>query len=191
MDAAEQILFTLLKKYRIKNRREFFNCELKIIINNLKKVESILIESDKLKSEIETTTAENKMIETPSININITNIQPNITNIQPNITNIQPNNRNQCPKCLKSFARPSILRSHLKLQNECSMKLTKLVCQVCQKEFSRKFYLDKHLEKHKNNSINQSQNQPIKTLFPIKLKLKTDQQPLQNDNDLGNKLHFF
>jgi hypothetical protein len=126
MDAAEQILFALLKKYRVKNRREFFNCELEIIITNMKKVESILIEKNELKSEIETTTAKNKIIETPSVNINITNIQPNITNVQPNITNMQPNitniqpsGRNQCPLCNKNFSRLHRLESHLKRKSPC------------------------------------------------------------------------
>ena len=37
MDSAEKILFALLHKYRIKNKREFFQCDLEIIIANIKK----------------------------------------------------------------------------------------------------------------------------------------------------------
>jgi hypothetical protein len=111
----------------------------------MKKVELILIERNELKSEIETTTTENKIIGTPPVNINITNIQPIMTNTQPNITNIQPimtdtqpnitniqpnitniinynslmNGENRCPFCNKIFSRSQRLESHLKRKSPC------------------------------------------------------------------------
>ena len=68
-------------------------------------------------------------------------------NININITNV----KNQCPRCSKSFSRPSTLRSHLELQTDCDIKLGKFVCQFCQKHFTRKFYLNKHVEIHNDS----------------------------------------
>ena len=97
------------------------------------------------------------------------------------------NNLNQCPKCLKSFARKSTLRYHLESQNQCHTKLEKRFCHICNREFCRKSYLDKHLEKHKNNPTDQS----IKPLFAIKLKLKQDHESdfkmLKNQIDEQNQ----
>src|SRR5438874_13768266 len=79
-------------------------------------------------------------------------------------------NKNQCPRCSKTFSSQQRLQSHLESQIECHIKMMKLICPFCQKKFSRKFNLDKHLEKH----LEKHQDQSIKPIFPIKLKLKND-----------------
>ena len=94
--------------------------------------------------------------------------------------------KNQCPKCLKIFSSPQRLRSHSESKKNCQIKLGKFVCQFCQKSFSRKFYLNKHLEKHKDSTSDPIDNQTVKPLFPIKLILKTN----HDTNDPTNQLNF-
>jgi hypothetical protein len=135
MDAAEQIVFALLKNYRIKNRREFFKCDLEIIIINMKKVES--------KSEIETIT-ENKIIKIQPVTVNINNIQSNDHN-------------HICPMCFHQFSSLQRLQTHLKKKKPCynkspfSDEITqnfhhskKFFCQYCYKGFTRNDSLIRH-----------------------------------------------
>lgn len=83
------------------------------------------------------------------------------------------NIKNQCPKCLNIFSSKRRLLSHLEFQTECHIKVKKFICQFCQKKFTTKSYLNKHREKHKEDQIE------IKPVFPIKLKLKTDKNLLE------------
>ena len=81
----------------------------------------------------------------------------------------------QCPRCLKFFSSKQSFESHFQLQINCHLKHKKVICPICFKGFSRKFYLKKHLETHQNKQSN--------TQFPIKLKLKSSltQPELEQD----------
>src|SRR5271166_2836351 len=87
--------------------------------------------------------------------------------------------KNQCPRCLKFFSSQQRFQSHFHSQTNCHMKAYQLTCSFCQKSFSRKSCLNKHLEKHGDSTSYQT----MKPLFPIKLKLKTD----HNDNDFKHQ----
>jgi uncharacterized protein VirK/YbjX len=58
-------------------------------------------------------------------------------------------NKKQCPRYSKIFASKQSLQSHFQSQTNCHMKDLELVCPFCQKKFSRKFYLKKHIENMK------------------------------------------
>ena len=64
--------------------------------------------------------------------------------------------------------------SHVESQTKCHLQY-KHVCPLCQQQFSRKVYLNNHLEKHADSTIfDQYDNENVQQLLPIKLKLKTD-----------------
>ncbi len=92
--------------------------------------------------------------------------------------------KNKCPKCDKCFTRLSTLKSHLEMKPDCLAKINKLVCNICQKKFCRKIYLDKHKQKHLN--VSSKQLKVIKPV-PIKLKMKTDDQSICVEIDTNDQ----
>jgi hypothetical protein len=60
-----------------------------------------------------------------------------------------------CPKCNKVFSRQYCLKVHLEKKNKCDQKVTRKKagksyygCKICKIDYSRKDYLDEHMEKN-------------------------------------------
>jgi hypothetical protein len=175
MDAAEQIVFALLKKYRIKNRREFFRCDLEIIKSNMKKVELILSERNESNSTINN---EDKIVLVQPLTINIGN--------QSNYQLIEDSNQKhqiqQVPINIGSQSNDqSIENSNQKHQiqqvpinigsqsNDQSIENSnqKHQCPFCKQCFSRQQRLESHL-KRKTSCQESNNNQKSKITLKYK-----------------------
>jgi hypothetical protein len=87
---------------------------------------------------------------------------------------------NDCKKCGKFFNTPSMLKRHIDRKYPCDIKYDINIandkkfycCQFCPKQYSKKIYLDNHIEKnHENTFLKESQIKIQNELDSIKLQL--------------------
>jgi hypothetical protein len=141
---AENILFEELKSYRINIKREFFDCDIKIIKEAFQKVEKISNESNISDQEI--IKAKEEIIKA---NKEIIKAQEEIIKTHLNKPAIIIGNLHHCKICNKTYKSYQTLWIHnnsFHPNNYISDKIRDFQCKKCDKKFTRKNNMVLHMK---------------------------------------------
>ena len=168
MESAEKIIFALLKKYRIKKNREFFGCDLEIIKAQMNKIISLFDDEKSKEDSIKIKTKINLVImnltdkdkETGLIKID-SEKTPGIDQMKTTpIKEIKVDDKTINFQSVTIINPTNLVSNNSQTQ---SNKDTQIQCPYCEKTFSKKFNLTKHIKLNqcKNNPKNNPKNEQL------------------------------